>query len=28
VRLLARLLELELHGLVERVGDGRFMRRA
>jgi len=28
VRLLARLLELELHGLVERVGDSRFMRPA
>jgi DNA processing protein len=28
VRLLPRLLELELRGLVERVGDGRFMRSA
>jgi len=28
VRLLPRLLELELLGLVERVGDGRFMRSA
>jgi DNA processing protein len=27
-RLLPRLLELELRGLVERVGDGRFMRPA
>lgn len=26
VRLLPRLLELELHGLVQRVGGGRFMR--
>lgn len=28
VRLLPRLLELELSGLVERVGDGRFVRPA
>jgi len=28
VRLLSHLLELELRGLVERVGDGRFMRPA
>jgi DNA processing protein len=28
LRLLPRLLELELRGLVERVGDGRFMRPA
>lgn len=28
VRLLPRLLELELHGLVRRVGGGRFMRSA
>ena len=27
VRLLPRLLELELHGLVQRVGGGRFMRQ-
>jgi len=27
VRLLPRLLELELHGLVRRVGGGRFMRQ-
>jgi predicted Rossmann fold nucleotide-binding protein DprA/Smf involved in DNA uptake len=27
VRLLPRLLELELHGLVQRIGGGRFMRQ-
>ena len=27
VRLLPRLLELELHGLVQRVGGGLFMRQ-